>query len=114
MAILYQDDHITCDEDGITVTGYYFPFGSKRLLYGEVEAAERYDMGEGPFGGRWRIWGSGDLKHWFHLDMDRPSKRHAFVLKVRGWARPVLTPARPEPWAEVLESKGVVVRDREA
>jgi hypothetical protein len=44
---------------------------------------------------RWRIWGSGDLRHWWNLDPRRPSKTVALVLDVGRFVRPTITPNDP-------------------
>lgn len=106
----YSDERITCDADGITISKYYFPIGDKRILYEDILSVQRHDMGTGVMGGRWRIWGSGDFKHWFHLDTDRPNKRYAFVLELGVWARPVITPRDPDRFVEVVEQHGVSVK----
>ena len=112
-AIQYKDSCITCDDSQITIDTYYFPFGVKRIPYQGIHAALEYDMGTSIWKGRWRIWGSGDLRHWFHLDPERPQKRRAFILDVGSWVRPVLTPADPERFVAALKQHGVAVEPRE-
>ena len=109
MPVLYEDTRITCDADGVTVRFYYFPVGDKRIPYASIKAARELDMGTGIGGGRWRIWGSGDLRHWFHLDETRPKKRRALVLDLGGWVRPVLTPDDVDAFEKALKSNGVAV-----
>jgi hypothetical protein len=103
MAILYQDRRIAADEDGITVSMYYFPFGSKRIPYSAIRSWEEYEMGA--LTGQWRIWGMGTSPRWFCLDADRPRKTRAFILDIGGWIKPVLTHDDPDPFRRVLEER---------
>jgi hypothetical protein len=109
LAILYQDERITCDDEGIVIDTYYFPFGSKRVTYAQIREALEYDMGSGIWNGRWRIWGSGDFRHWFNYDPHRPDKRIALILDLGGWVRPVITPSDPNVVCGILEDRGIRV-----
>jgi hypothetical protein len=102
----YNDRFLTVDAAGITVRWYGFPFGTKSIAWSDVVAAERRRMGA--FTGQWRIWGSGDFKHWYHLDPHRPSKDVSFALQLRtGRTVPVLTPSDPAAFERALREHGV-------
>ena len=91
MAELYSDKRIVCDDGGITVKRYYFPFGSKHFPFANITAA--YLRKIGATTGQYRFWGMGlDFKHWFHEDHSRPSKSRAILIETGGWIRAVLTP----------------------
>lgn len=105
----YQDRFLTLDDDGVTIRWYYFPAGTKRIPWRDLERVEEHDLRGRITNGRWRIWGSGDLRHWFHLDWGRPGKDTAFVLHVGKWTRPVVTPAEPETFRRLLLERGVRV-----
>lgn len=109
MARLYEDSGLICDEDGITIRTYYFPFGDKRIHWDEVKSIEEFPM-RGPFGGRWRIWGSGDFRHWFPLDTNRPSKSVGFVIDKGTFSRAVVTPDDPNGFRAALEGRGMTVK----
>jgi hypothetical protein len=102
----YRDARITCDGDGIRIGWYYFPAGSKLIRWADVRQVEEHDMGTGIGHGRWRIWGSGDLRHWFNLDGNRPKKRLAYIFHLGGWTRPVLTPDDPAAFKQALSARG--------
>jgi hypothetical protein len=51
-----------------------------------------------------RIWGTGDFRHWFNLDVSRPRKHVALVLDVGGWVRPVITPDRPDEVQRLVQA----------
>jgi hypothetical protein len=91
MPALYEDRHVTCDDSGLTIHRYYFPFmGDKRVPYEKIRHAEDRTMG--PLTGQLRIWGMGLAPYWFHLDADRPSKTRCIALDLGGTIRPVITP----------------------
>jgi hypothetical protein len=59
--------------------------------------------------GKGRIWGSGDLVHWFNLDGGRPRKARAFIVDLGRTAKPVVTPDDPEAFRAALVAAGVPV-----
>jgi hypothetical protein len=103
VAVLYKDERITCDDDGITVKQYYFPMGDKRITYGEIRSFDHHRMGA--LTGRYRIWGATDPRYWFHLDTSRPNKSKAVVIDKGGWVKAVLTPDDPDAVLHILEEK---------
>jgi hypothetical protein len=58
---------------------------------------------------KWRLWGSGDFKHWFNLDPRRPRKEIALVVDVGKRVEPVVTPDDPQQVVDVLRRHGVQV-----
>ena len=111
MTILYEDARIVCDDDGVTIRRYYFPVGDKRIHYADMRGVEQVGM-QGWLSGRMRIWGSGDLRHWYHLDTGRPGRDTALVIDKGEWVRAVITPDDPSAVRRVLEQKGVAVAAR--
>jgi hypothetical protein len=103
MGTLYEDDRITCDDDGITVKNYYFPIGRKRIAYSEIRSFDQHKMGI--LTGRYRIWGATDPRYWFHLDPKRPGKSKAVVIDKGDWVKAVLTPDDPDAVLHILEEK---------
>ena len=51
----YHDRWIRCDDGGIDVRGYYFPWGTKHIPYTAVRSLERFTMTA--LKGKGRIWG---------------------------------------------------------
>jgi len=99
--VFYDDGLVALDHDGITIRRYYFPFGtSKRIPYARIRNVREWRMG--PFTGKGRLWGSGDLRHWAPLDLKRPSKDKALIFDVGAWVRPVITPADPDRVLSIL------------
>ncbi len=103
MAVLYEDPRISCDDEGITIQKYYFPLGDKRISYREIRSFDQLRMGA--LSGRYRIWGAGDPRFWFHLDTKRPQKSKAVVIDKGDWVKAVLTPDDPDAVLHILEDK---------
>ena len=79
---LYKDKLIEITGGEVVFHYYYFPLGGeKRIPLGQIEKV----LVRQPslFGGSWRLWGSGDLRMWFPLDMRRPSRTAIFIAFLR-------------------------------
>lgn len=105
----YADRWITVDSDGITVRGYYFPFGAKHIPYSSIRSVSRVNMGV--LTGRARVWGTANLSYWAHLDPGRPKKRIAFLIDNGKPVKPFLTPADPQAFEAALGSRGQVTAE---
>ena len=101
--MLYDDGRVACDDRGVRLRAYYFPWGTKRIPFAAIQAYVRRPMGR--LSGQLRIWGSGDLVHWYNLDPKRPGKETAFELQTGAWVRPVVTPDDPDAFEEVLAAR---------
>jgi hypothetical protein len=100
---LYQDKKILCDEERLTIYCYYFPFGRAKVIpYRDIKGIEVYAMGF--WTGKGRIWG-GTFTHWLNLDLKRPSKDKAIVLRLGRTVAPVITPDDPQAVVGILELK---------
>jgi hypothetical protein len=95
----YDDGRIACDDGGITVRWYYL-WGAKHIPYGAIRGLRTRPLTG--WRGRWRLWGSADLVHWYHLDLGRPGRRAAIELDLGGRVRPTLTPDDPELVAGII------------
>lgn len=100
MPVLYEDKHIVCDDEAITIQRYYFPLGSRRIPYRSIRGIEEHHMGT--LSGRYRIWGAGDPRYWFHLDLERPSKERALVIDKGERVKAVITPDDVEAVLRIL------------
>jgi hypothetical protein len=79
--VLYDDGLVKLDLDGPTIQHYYFPLGrSKCIPYAQIKGMQERSMGA--LTDKGRLWGLGDLRHWFPLDMRRPQKAKTLILKV--------------------------------
>jgi hypothetical protein len=103
MTKLYEDKRITCDDRGITVRNYFFPIGTKRIAYDEIQWFDQLRIGV--LTGKYRFWGASDPRYWFHLDTTRPTKEKAIVIDKGDWVKAVLTPDDPDAVLHILEER---------
>jgi hypothetical protein len=103
LTALYEDKQLTLDGDGIAIRNYYFPRGTKHVPYSQIKRYADRPMDKKT--GQLRMWGSGNLRHWFYLDRSRRSKTRRIVLDVGQRTRPVLTPDRPDELVAVLQEQ---------
>ena len=96
---LYDDGRIRCDDETLTITWYYL-WGSKRIPYRRIRSATTFSLRTTR--GKYRLWGSGDLRHWYNLDPSRPRKDTGIELDLGGWARPCLTPDDPASVMDII------------
>jgi hypothetical protein len=104
----YDDGRVALTDDALVIRSYYFPFGAKRIRYADISQVRRRPLVG--LGGRYRIWGSGDLRHWYNLDPGRPGKSTALDIELSGKSTiPVITPDQPDEVAAELAAHGVDV-----
>jgi hypothetical protein len=95
----YDDGRISCDDDGLVIRWYY-PWGAKRIPYASIRAVRSRQLTG--LRGKWRLWGSGDLKHWYNLDRTRPSKQVALELDTGTRSVPTITPDDPQAVERII------------
>ncbi len=100
-AMPYDDGRIRCDGQGLTIARYY-PWGAKRIRYTAIRGVKELPLTGPNTVRKWRIWGSGDLVHWWNLDPQRPRKRMALVIDDGHRVRPTITPDDPDALARIL------------
>ena len=104
----YDDGLIACTDDGLVIRRYGTFLRPKRIPYAEIRSVRQVELGGFSYG-KWRIWGSTDLRHWFNFDRHRPSKKVGLVLDVGKHTFPVITPDDPQLVVAVLRRHGVKV-----
>lgn len=97
--MLYDDGEIACDDAVLTIRRYY-PWGAKRIPYDSIRSVQSRPLK--PVRGKWRIWGSGDFKHWWNLDTGRPHKTVALEIDLGRRVVPTITPDDPDAVKRVL------------
>jgi hypothetical protein len=102
----YEDGRISCTSSGLVIRMYY-PWGSKRIAYKNIRSVRRREIGA--LSGQWRIWGSGDFKHWLNLDPGRRKKTSALDIDLGRRVVPVITPDDTDRVVAVLRSHAVEV-----
>jgi hypothetical protein len=98
--MLYNDSEIVCDDTGLLIARYY-PWGSKRIPYSSIKTVNRLPIRVR----KWRLWGSGDLRHWWNLDPKRPKKNMALELDPGHWIHPTITPDDVEAVERILREQ---------
>lgn len=81
MDSLYADNLVRLTERELIFRRYYFPFGAKRLPLASI--ADIQSLKGTLRNGSWRIWGTGDFRTWFPLDLKRPSRDTIFLIRLR-------------------------------
>ena len=100
VAPLYDDGRILCDDDGITIRWYYL-WGPKRIPYRTIHTARKFQLNS--VRGKWRVWGSGDLVHWYNLDPGRPGKQTGIELDTGHRIHPCITPEDAEAVSGIID-----------
>ena len=104
MTDTYDDGTIVCGPAGLEIHSYYFPFGTKRVPYAQVQDLHRIEM-TGVMSGRWRLWGTGNPRYWANLDWRRFTKSAGFVVDVGTRVSPIITPDDPDTFETVLRGR---------
>lgn len=103
MSTLYEDNYLVLDDDALTIKEYYFPFGSKRIPYEQIQHVSVKELGV--LSGRFRVWGMDLEPYWYHLDLIRPGKKRGIALDIGQWIKPVLTPKDYDQVFALLQEK---------
>lgn len=104
----YDDGRVALTNDEMLIRAYYFPFGVKHIRYADISQVKRVTLTG--LGGRYRIWGSGGLRHWYNYDFGRPGKSAALHIELAGKSTvPVITPDQPDAVAAELAAHGIEV-----
>ena len=113
--VTYTDDLVEISDDALVLKRYYFPFGTRRLEFSEIEriAAEAPTMANG----RWRLWGSNRVPtwtgparlRWFPLDWRRPSRDRIFLVTLANHAASIgFTVENSQRVESILRMKGLL------
>ena len=100
---LYRDRVVKLDEHALTIRSYYWPFGSKRIVYSAIEGLERRPLKA--WQGQFRVQGMDLQRRWYSRDRHRGEKESAIDLDVGSLFRPVLTPEDPDLVVRILEQR---------
>ena len=102
--LLYTDSLVEITDDAIFFKHYYFPAGSKRVPFSDIEAVTA--AAPNWTNGKYRIQGTGDLQTWFPKDWHRPRRTEIFFAKMRGSKRRIgFTVEAPAPVEAILRAK---------
>lgn len=95
----YSDRYLRIDDQGIHISWYYFPLGSKTISFSTIRSITERPVTF--LTGKWRIWG-GDLRRWYNYDPRRPSKETVFFFNMTRAIQPALTPDDPSAFRAAL------------
>ncbi len=105
--VLYSDHLVEIRFNEIIFKKYCFPAGAKRVSFSEIKNIVARDPSF--FTGKWRIFGSGDLKTWFPPDLKRPERDKIFILTRRqGWWRIGFTVEDSERVIKIFKDQGLL------
>ena len=104
--MLYSDRLVDITDDAILLKRYYFPFGSRRVAFSDIQciASEEPTV----LNGKWRLWGTGTFTTWFPLDWRRPLRDRLFFMSLsNGWTRIGFSVENSRRVLEIFKQKGV-------
>lgn len=104
MARGYDDGTIVCGPDAVEIHSYYAPFGTKEILYTQIQGLQRIAI-TGVMSGKWRLWGTGNPRYWANRDWNRPKKTVGFVLDLGRRVNPIVTPDDPDAFESVIRDR---------
>ena len=113
MNIIYQDERVICDEEGIIIKDYYQPLDDdKKILYSEINSVKVKKLN--PLSGLSQIWGkannmlSGNTagkSYWAGLDIKRIFKSKAIIIDHGNLVKSVITPEDVDTVFKILQMK---------
>lgn len=105
--VVYSDHLVEIRYNEIIFKEYYFPTGTKLVSFSEIKniVVKEPSLSSG----KWRIFGTGDLKTWFPRDLKRPERDKIFVLTLaKGWWRIGFTVEDSEKVIKIFKEKGLL------
>jgi hypothetical protein len=106
----YSDPRIEIGSHALRISGYYLPWGTKRIPFDAIRVVRRVNMGW--LTGRLRLWGTCNPGYWAHLDLKRPGKRVAFIVDTGQPINSFLTPDNPDAFEAALLAHARVPLER--
>ena len=78
----YQDTLVSISPTHVRIKNYYYPNGADKLV--SVQDIEWVQIKKPSImNGKWRFWGTGNLRTWFASDYGRPGRDTIFVMKLK-------------------------------
>ena len=104
---LYSDGLVTITEDEITFHKYYLNGNDKTV---PIEDIERITIKKPTvWSGKYRIWGTGNIKTWFPQDNDRSRRDRIFVADLKSqWNNIGFTVVESNDVEAILRRMGLI------
>lgn len=104
----YEDSLVEVSRDGLVLHHYYFPGLSRKVLCQEIDRIEM--LNATMWTGKWRIWGTGDMRTWFPADLNRPGRDRVFIIHLKNrWRRIGFTVENPDHLTHSLQQIGIPI-----
>ena len=104
---VYSDRLVTLTENALILKRYYFPFGARQVRLDEIGKVRV--MRPTLMNGKWRLWGTGNFKTWFPLDLHRPERERVFIMEFkRQWKQIGFTVEHWEKFRDLLRARALV------
>ncbi len=107
--VLYSDSLVEITQEAICFKAYYFPFGSKRVRFSDIDriTAEKPSLRNGQY----KLHGTGDFVNWFPRDWKRPRRAVIFFARLRGSSHGIgFTVEEAGPVERILQNKNLLSR----
>ena len=118
MTILYEDERVICDHDGIIIKGYYQPLAdNKKILYSEIKSIKIKKLN--PLSGLSQIWGKANdmlqgnnqtKYYWSAFDPKRIFKGKAIVIDEGNLVISAITPEDTDQVFQILKERALIAQ----
>ena len=101
----YEDRSLLIDDDGITITSYFWPGHQRHIPFSSIVAVEEIPIGN--FSGRYRLVGFEfrSLRDFFPWDSHRSATSPALALDIGRRIRPVISPEDHEQVVKLISER---------
>ena len=120
MAIIYEDERVICNREGIIIKGGYQPLeNNKKILYRDISQLKIKRLN--PFSGLSQIWGKanstlqGDTSnryYWSAFDLKRLFKGKAIVIDDGTLIKTVITPEDVDRVFQILKERSLIANSK--
>lgn len=120
MTIIYEDERVICDREGIIIKGCYQPLESdKKILYKDISNLKIKRLN--PLSGLSQVWGKannmlqGDTSnkyYWSALDFKRLFKGKAIIIDDGTLVKSAITPENPEKVFQILKERALIANGK--
>ena len=120
MNIIYEDERVICDDEGIIIKGGYEPLeNNKKIFYKDICSLEIQKLN--PLSGLSQIWGKandmlqGDTSnqyYWSALDPKRLFKGKAIVIDDGTLIKSAITPDNPDKVFQILKERALIANNK--